>query len=45
MRSRDLKIWEDVTGRMSFPDDHRHGTALQISREEALELRKVSAGK
>ena len=29
-QSRDLKTWEDVTSRISFPKDTRHGTALAV---------------
>ena len=38
MRSRDLKSWEDITGRLSFPADHRHGTAIAIPRGLARRL-------
>lgn len=30
MRSRDLKAWEDVTAKVSFPKGMRHGTALAV---------------
>lgn len=30
MRSRDLKVWEDVSGRISMPHDARHGTAIEV---------------
>jgi lysophospholipase L1-like esterase len=29
-RSRDLRTWEDITGRISFPRGARHGTALAV---------------
>jgi hypothetical protein len=45
MRTRDLKTWEDVTDKLSFPADHRHGTAIRISREQANDLRKVSTAR
>jgi len=33
VKSRDLKTWEDVSSRMTFPPDHRHGTVLRVARE------------
>jgi hypothetical protein len=33
MRSRDLKTWEDVSDRISFPKGARHGTTIEIPRE------------
>lgn len=39
-RSRDLKQWEDVTDKMSFPPDHRHGTVMKIPEGLAKELTK-----
>jgi hypothetical protein len=32
VKTRDFKSFEDVTGQMSFPEGHKHGTALQVSR-------------
>jgi hypothetical protein len=48
MRSHDLKTWEDVTDRMSFPDEGtpvrlRHGTVIAVPGEIAAALRQVSA--
>lgn len=40
MRSKDLKIWSDVTPRLSFPEGVRHGTVLKISRTELGRLVK-----
>lgn len=37
-RTRDWKRFEDVSQRMSFPADHRHGTAARISAREAKDL-------
>lgn len=37
-RTRDWKSFEDVSSRMSFPQDHRHGTAARISAREAAAL-------
>jgi alpha-L-arabinofuranosidase len=31
VRSRDMKKWEDVTRRVSFPRGFRHGTVLEVS--------------
>jgi hypothetical protein len=30
MRSTDLKTWEDVTSKISFPRGARHGTVLEV---------------
>jgi hypothetical protein len=32
VRSRDLKIWEDVTSQLVFPKGGRHGTVLQVPK-------------
>ena len=32
VRSRDFKNWEDVSDRVSFPKDARHGTVLAVPR-------------
>ncbi|WP_205678845.1 glycoside hydrolase family 43 protein [Aquisphaera insulae] len=32
VRSRDLKHWEDITPRVSFPKGARHGTVLRVPR-------------
>jgi hypothetical protein len=45
MRSRDLVQWEDVTGRMQFPDEGtaqrmRHGTAFRVPFSLLDELRR-----
>jgi len=42
MRSKDLKMWEDVSSQMSFPPDHRHGAVLKVSREIVERLRGAS---
>jgi hypothetical protein len=44
MRSRDLKTWEDVTAKMSFPDEGtpvrmRHGTVIEVPRRMVERLR------
>lgn len=33
MRSKDLKTWEDVSSKISFPKGTRHGTAFSVSKE------------
>jgi hypothetical protein len=38
VRSRNLKTWEDVSDQVRFPDDHRHGTVIRISKDEASRL-------
>lgn len=40
VRSRDLKHWEDVTAKMSFPPGQRHGTVVRISETEAQRLQQ-----
>jgi beta-xylosidase len=30
VKSKDLKSWEDISDRISFPDDVRHGTILEV---------------
>lgn len=45
MRSRDLVNWEDVTGKMHFPDEGtpqrmRHGTAFRVPASLVEELRR-----
>jgi beta-galactosidase len=42
VRSKDLKVWEDVSGQMSFPRDHRHGTVLRIPGEVATKLESLA---
>jgi hypothetical protein len=39
MRTRDWKTFEDMTDHVKFPADHRHGTVVTISEEEARRLR------
>ena len=46
MRSRDLKTWEDVTDKMSFPDEGtplrmRHGTIIAVPQALIQRLRGV----
>ena len=42
MRTRDWKSFEDKTPEVSFPDDHRHGTAVRVDRSIVNKLRQVS---
>ena len=47
MRSRDLKTWEDVTEKMSFPDEGtpvrmRHGTVIAVPVELVARLRAAT---
>ncbi|OQB87175.1 MAG: Glycosyl hydrolases family 43 [Planctomycetes bacterium ADurb.Bin126] len=41
VKSADLKTWQDVSRRMEFPRDHRHGTVLRVSRS-ALDRLKAA---
>jgi hypothetical protein len=40
MRTTDWKTFEDVTGQVSFPADHRHGTVVKISAGLARKLQE-----
>jgi beta-xylosidase len=42
MRSRDLKNWEDVTSKISFPKGTKHGTAIAVGKEILDGLMKVN---
>lgn len=42
MRSRDLKTWEDVTSRISFPKGTRHGTIFEAPREVVENLLRAA---
>jgi hypothetical protein len=33
MRTKDFRVWEDVSDQLSFPPDTRHGTALCVSQD------------
>ena len=33
VRSRDMKVWEDVSDQVSFPEGVRHGTAFKVSEQ------------
>lgn len=38
VRSRDMRVWEDVSDKISFPEGVRHGTAFRISDEVFAKL-------
>lgn len=38
VRSRDLKTWEDVSDKVTFPKDARHGTVIAVPREIVAKL-------
>ncbi len=38
LESKDLKQWQDVSAKVSFPKGHRHGTVLPIRREVLVRL-------
>jgi hypothetical protein len=40
-RTRDWKKFEDVSKKMEFPGDHRHGTVVRISEAEAAALKAL----
>ena len=40
VRSKDLVQWEDVSDKMSFPRDFRHGTVIEIDSETLTGLRR-----
>ncbi len=42
VRSRDLQTWEDISDRVSFPKNARHGTVIAVPRE--IVLRLIAAG-
>ncbi len=41
IRSRDLKTWEDVSKKMTFPAGHRHGTVVRIDEATAKRLKEM----
>jgi hypothetical protein len=41
VRTRDWKNFEDVTGQLSFPADHRHGTVIRIPEALAKKLQSA----
>jgi hypothetical protein len=43
VRSKDLKSWQEISGDLSFPADHRHGSVLKISAALAQRLSQMGA--
>ena len=41
MKTRDWKNFEEMTPKLSFPEDHRHGTVVRITEAEAQRLREL----
>jgi hypothetical protein len=41
VRTRNWKTFEDITGQVSFPVGHRHGTVVKLSAQEAATLHGV----
>ena len=33
VKTRDFKTFTDITKEVSFPEGHKHGTAIRVSRE------------
>jgi len=42
MRTRDLVDWTDITDQLSFPRDHRHGTAFAVQPDVVGRLLRLS---
>lgn len=42
VRTKDWKTFEDVTGQVHFPADHRHGTVVQIPEALAHQLQQAT---
>lgn len=42
IRSKDGKVWEDVSDQIEFPSGTRHGTAFRITNEEFAHLKEVT---
>jgi hypothetical protein len=40
VRTADWKTFEDVSGQLAFPADHRHGSVIRIPEVVALRLRQ-----
>jgi hypothetical protein len=38
--SSDLKTWHDISDKISFPAETRHGTVFKVSREEFERVRE-----
>jgi hypothetical protein len=42
VRTRDWKTFESMTDGVSFPEDHRHGTVVRITEENARKLKSIT---
>ncbi|MBC8871672.1 MAG: glycoside hydrolase family 43 protein [Planctomycetes bacterium] len=42
LRTRDLVDWTDITDQLSFPRDHRHGTAFEVQPDVIERLLRLS---
>ena len=45
VKSKDLKGWQDISGELLFPADHRHGSVLRISAALAQKLSDMGSAK
>lgn len=43
VKTQDFKTFTDITSEMSFPEGHRHGTAVRVPRKILDELLKSHA--
>lgn len=43
VRSQDLKTWENITDKLSFPDGVRHGTTFKVDAEVIQNLKSKTA--
>ena len=41
VQSEDLKIWTDVSDKLSMPDGLRHGTVFTVTKDEFDKLKRV----
>ena len=41
VKTRDFKNWTDITGEISFPKGHRHGTAFKVSKSVLEGLKRA----
>jgi hypothetical protein len=45
IRSKDLKNWEDISDKISFPEGTRHGTVLKVDMSVLEKLLMIKAKK
>lgn len=38
VRTRDWRVFDDITNQLSFPEDYRHGTVVRLAEESAKRL-------